>query len=351
MYGIIFLSVICLNGILKNRRLVPEWAEQKAVLLVWPHAESDFKDDLPALARIYSDLAYWITQYEMAWIICFDEVHQHAVQNCLEKRGVHLSRCQFFQIPTNDIWVRDFGPLCAQTSDGEEFWLCFQFNGWGGKYPYTLDNQVSLKLSQELKIKNTQFISFILEGGGIETDGEGSLLATSSSILNPNRNGALSQKEVEAILSRTLGVNRILWLNEGFLQNDDTDGHIDNLARFCNKTTLCYTACQNPKDEHFRALALMEQALRAGVPQYHLIPLPLPHLQINGQRLPASYANFLIIQNAVLVPLFNLPTDQIALAQITKAFPTRKVIGIECTALLKQYGGLHCATRQLHFMR
>lgn len=303
------------------KTLLPEWAPQYGVLLVWPHAHTDFRDNLPALDKVYSDIVHAITPFEPAWIVCFDEQHEQHVKACLQD----FTNCRFFQIPSNDIWARDFGPL--STTAG---WLKFQFNGWGGKYKYDLDNQITKHLGQKFKE-----ISFILEGGSIETDGQGTLLTTTNCLLNPNRNPDHSKSDIEQILKQELGVHRILWLKSGSLEGDDTDSHVDNLARFCDEKTICYTEC---------SLAMKQELLQFN---YHLVPLPLPTVIKSGNRLPASYANFLIINQAVLVPTFNFPTDAVALERIQSCFPERKIIGIHCAPLVEQHGGLHCATMQL----
>lgn len=196
--------------------------------------------------------------------------------------------------------------------------------------------------------------NLVLEGGGIETDGEGTLLTTEACLLNPNRNPTLSRAEVEAQLGEDFGVDRVLWLANGHLEGDDTDSHIDTLARFCNPTTIAYVRCDDSNDPHYEALAAMEQELQAfrqrnGDP-YRLIPLPWPQACFDpedGHRLPATYANFLIINQAVLVPTYGDPADATALSALAVAFPEHTLIPIECVSVIRQHGSLHCLTMQL----
>jgi agmatine deiminase len=192
----------------------------------------------------------------------------------------------------------------------------------------------------------------VLEGGSIESDGSGTILTTTQCQLSPNRNPHLNQKEIEKKLKKWLGAKRVLWLKNGYLAGDDTDSHIDTLVRFCNETTIAYVACTDESDEHFTALKEMVKELRNfktddGNP-YNLIALPMPDacFDADGDRLPATYANFLIVNGAVLVPTYDVPQDELALAQIKKAFPTRKVLGIDCKPLILQHGSLHCVTMQ-----
>lgn len=258
-------------------------------------------------------------------------------------------------IATNDTWARDFGPISIE-ENGRWSVLDFKFNGWGLKFAADKDNLVTRQLIDAgLLSPNIQYhnrLNFVLEGGALESDGEGTLLTTTECLLSPNRNGQWNQTQIENYLKETLGVNRVLWLNSGYLSGDDTDSHIDTLARFCNKETIAYIQCTDPGDEHYEALQAMETELREFVTAeghpYTLIPLPMAdEVLLVGDRLPATYANFLIINGAVLVPTYNSSKDAIALTQLQKAFPQHKIIGINCLPLIKQNGSLHCVTMQL----
>jgi agmatine deiminase len=231
----------------------------------------------------------------------------------------------------------------------------FGFNGWGLKFPANLDNLISKSLKNAGAFKpNLNTIGLIMEGGSLESDGLGTILTTSECLLSPNRNPQLSKSEIEQALASLVGAKRVLWLNHGYLAGDDTDSHIDTLARICPDNTIVYQACDHPLDEHFEPLKLMELELKAFTAPdgsaYRLIPLPWPTARFDEQahRLPATYANFLVINGAVLVPTYrDLENDTIALERIAQAFPGRKIIGIDCLPLLEQHGSLHCVTMQL----
>jgi agmatine/peptidylarginine deiminase len=232
--------------------------------------------------------------------------------------------------------------------------LNFTFNGWGEKYPSDLDNKITARLHKANAFTHTPLVDcdFVLEGGSIETDGQGTLLTTKSCLLSKRRNKGLTRTQIESRLSRYLGAQRVIWFENGRLQGDDTDGHIDTLIRFADTGTLVFTACKDNNNPNFESLQHMETELRTlkqtnGEP-YHLVPLPLPTiLDGNNQYLPASYANFLIINDAVLVPVYNDPADDEALHILDDCFDGRSIIGIDCRPLIKQNGSLHCVTMQL----
>ena len=265
-----------------------------------------------------------------------------------------MERVRFIPVPSDDIWARDFGPITV-LEDGRPVLLDFQFNGWGGKHRAQLDNTVTpgLKDHGVFGVTPVRPIPLILEGGSIDCDGRGSLLTTSACNANPNRNGRLGAPGVGLAFQRYLGISRVLWLHHGYLAGDDTDSHVDMLARFAPHDTLLYQSCDDPADEHFPELSAMAAELRAfrtvaGQP-YHLIPLPWPSARHDeeGRRLPVSYANFLVLNGAVLVPVYGDPRDSQALTVIGQAFPGRTVIGIDCSTLILQHGSLHCVTMQL----
>jgi agmatine deiminase len=231
----------------------------------------------------------------------------------------------------------------------------FRFNAWGGKFPWEKDDALNQHLAVAGCFGDTPLerVDFVLEGGSIESDGEGTVMVTSECLMTPTRNPDYDRAGIEALLDETLGAKRVLWLNHGYLAGDDTDSHIDTLARFVSPDHICFVRCENPEDEHYPALSAMEEELRqfqqADGSPYHLTPLPWPDA-INdneGERLPATYANFLIINGAVLVPVYDVPQDQAALITFRELFPDREIVPIPCRPLIEQHGSLHCVTMQL----
>jgi agmatine deiminase len=323
-------------------------------MLTWPHAHSDWAQLLASAEATYLNLAREISRRERVLIVCYDDDHRQHINQRLQQAGIELAQCRLAIAPSNDTWARDHGPITIR-EDGELTLLDFVFNGWGNKYDAELDNQITrlLLLQQVWGDHPVQTEDFVLEGGGIESDGTGTLLVTRHCLLAPTRNPHLDREQIEQYLREKLGVQRILWLEHGHLAGDDTDSHIDTLARFCDAQTIAYVASDDAQDEHHAALNAMAQELAAlrttnGQP-YQLVPLPLPAAQYNmeGQRLPATYANFLIINDAVLVPTYNDPKDKIALRALEQCFPGRDIVGIDCCALIQQFGSLHCVTMQL----
>ena len=341
------------------RTLPAEWAPQSAILISWPHAETDWADILDEVTECYVRMAYAIAAHQPLIVLVVEGLD---VSSLLEKRlpQAVFSNITFVVVPkTNDIWVRDYGFLTVQSTGGAEL-MDFRFNGWGGKFKAEHDNAANRLLfeTQLLRGHYVDALDFELEGGGIESDGCGTLLTTAECLLNPNRRRqgdavpTPDKAQVEALLKERLGVERILWLHHGYLAGDDTDSHIDTLARLCPNDTIIYVQCTDTADEHYEALAAMEQELQAfrtlEDKPYRLIPVPLPDACYDEEdRLPATYANFLIMNKVVLVPTYAQPEkDALALKNIQKAFPEREIIGVDCRALIRQHGSLHCATMQ-----
>ena len=335
--------------------LLAEWAPQWGVMIAWPSEHTDWADILNDAERTYCALAEAILAQENLLILCRDDTHQQRIQTTLGETGAH-ARLHFLHLDYNDTWARDFGPLTVSCDDGEndkKMLLDFDFNGWGNKFAAEQDNAVSQKIHWQCAVKS---IDVVLEGGSVESNGNGLLLTTSHCLLNPNRNPTLDQAAVEALLRQEFGAQHILWLHSGHLEGDDTDAHIDTLARFCNDTTIAYVQCTDPRDSHYPALAAMEAELQAHAREHQLqlVPLPMaePAYDDDGHRLPATYANFLIINNAVLMPTYSntstaTAADTAALAQLGKAFPQHQIIGVPCVPLIHQHGSLHCVTMQL----
>ena len=304
-------------------RLPAEWEPQSGVQLTWPHAATDWAPMLDDIVAVYDEMAREIRKREQLLIV---------------------------PPPSNDTWARDHGFITMVNDKGGVRLLDFQFNGWGEKFPAEIDNTLNRRIYDEGHVQGeyVDHLDFVLEGGSIESDGRGTIFTTSCCLLAPHRNQPLTQQEIEDRLKEWLCADRIVWLNHGSLLGDDTDGHIDTLVRICPDDTLLYTG----GDDDHPDLALMEQELRDlrtldGQP-YRLLRLPLPRpIYDDGDRLPATYANFLVINGAVLVPTYAQPDlDGEAMRIIGEAFPGRDIVGIDCRPVIRQHGSLHCCTMQ-----
>lgn len=333
-----------------HRRLPAEWEEQDGVLLAWPHSNTDWCGHLEAVQAVYLEILQYITRFEHCLLVCPGAAE---ISLRLKRAGIFMDRLHIHEVDTNDTWARDFGPITI-LENGSPLLLDFGFNGWGLKFPADMDNRITreLYLKGAFQGNPLKTVGLILEGGSIESDGNGTILTTAECLLGPNRNPHLNRKEIEAELGSLLGADYFLWLEHGFLEGDDTDSHVDTLARLCPDDTILYTACDDPSDIHYDALRAMSEELKAfttrkGAP-YRLIPLPwpAPRFDAAGARLPATYANFLVLNGAVLAPIYGDAADEAALAAIRQAFPGRQVFGIDCSPLLLQNGSLHCVTMQ-----
>ena len=316
------------------------------VQLTWPHEATDWAPILADITAVYEEMAREISKREGLLIVAPEGTRLPSPLTH------HLT-----PITSNDTWARDHGFITVEelspiTHQPSPILLDFCFNGWGEKFEATLDNQINRHLYEQGLVKGTyeDHLDFVLEGGSIESDGKGTIFTTSCCLMAPHRNQPLSRQEIEERLKTYLGAERIVWLEHGSLMGDDTDGHIDTLVRICPDDTLLYTG----GDEDHPDLALMEQELQAlrtldGKP-YRLLKLPLPRpVYDEGERLPATYANYLVINGAVLVPTYNQPDlDAEALRTIGEAFPDREIVGIDCRAVIKQHGSLHCCTMQYY---
>lgn len=325
------------------KRLPAEFEKQSFVQIIFPHANSDWAPYLQEASENFVEIAMVIARFEKCLIVC-DDV------NRVKAYFVSTENIYFIQEESDDTWARDCSGITV-LEDGQPTVIDFTFTGWGNKFNASLDNALTAKIAKyyDADYKKQRFI---LEGGAIESNGEGLLLTTTECLLNPNRNIKLTQKfEIESILQENLGTQKVLWLDHGYLAGDDTDSHIDTLARFIDKKTIVYVQCLDEKDEHFEALSKMEKEIQVfrdleGKP-FNIIPLPMTDaIYYDGERLPATYANFLIINGAVIVPTYNNPNDKEALSIIKKAFSDREVIGVDCSVLIRQHGSLHCVTMQ-----
>ncbi|MGR8933752.1 MAG: agmatine deiminase family protein [Gammaproteobacteria bacterium] len=332
-------------------RFPAEWEIQSAVLIAWPHPRGDFGHQLAEVENTYRIIAETVSRHETLIIVCRDALHQAHIRHLL--KAADKAAIIFAHAPVNDIWVRDTAPLSIETENSYRL-VDFQFNGWGNKYPHQDDNALNACLAGQGLFGKTPLQNFtmVLEGGSVESDGRGTLMTTQQCLLNSNRNPELSADEIAARLQQALGAKHILWISQEHLDGDDTDAHIDTLARFCTATTIAYCSCEDDNDKHYAALKNMEAQLQSfrtpdGTP-YQLTPLPLPAPVYDevGQRLPANYANFLIINDAVLVPNYNDPMDAIAMNRLASCFPNREIIAIPCRPLVHQFGSLHCMTMQ-----
>ncbi len=323
-------------------------------MVVWPHAGTDWADDLAAVENVYLELARAITPRERLLVVCRDGPHQVHVSRQLKTADISQRQVRYALAPSNDTWARDLGPITV-LENGEPRLVDFRFNGWGGKHPHALDDAIVRTLHAADHFGNVplESVDLVLEGGAIDTDGLGTLLTTLGCLLDPHRNPGIDQAGMTARLQSLLGIERIHWLTHGWLDGDDTDGHVDMLARFCDPGTIAVTVCDDPNDRHYRELAALRDEVATlrdvhGEPYRVLeLPIPAPVLDPTGRRLPASYANFLIINEAVLVPLYADANDALAMTILSGAFPDREIIGIDCRPLIRQNGSLHCITMQL----
>lgn len=326
-------------------------------MLTWPHPGTDWAHMMADVEPVFLTIARQVLRFEHLLISCEfvarlqdlgRELNDYAQANGLPGRVVTVPA------PANDTWARDHGPITVIADDGPAL-LDFGFNAWGGKFPWEKDNALNRHLANAGVFGKhpLQPVDFVLEGGSIESDGDGTILTTSECMLTPSRNPSMDRSAIEQLLAEMLGADRIHWLNHGFLAGDDTDSHIDTLARFCARDHICYVSCPDVSDEHYSALAAMEEELqefrqRDGTP-YKLTALPWPKaiFDDDGERLPATYANFLIINDAVLLPVYDVPQDQDAIRIMADIFPDREIIPINCRPLIHQHGSLHCVTMQI----
>ena len=343
--------------------LPSEWHQQVAVQLTWPHAKTDWAPYLEDIVRMEVRMADEITKRENLIIAT---PKKDAVKELLSTQLTEqqLSRVRIVEMPTDDTWARDHGAitLLPRIEDGEKtgknILLDFCFNGWGKKFPADNDNRITQNLNSSRVFENyyeyvmRDHLDFVLEGGSIESDGKGTVFTTSQCLMAPNRNQPLTKKEIEEYLKKTLCAEQIVWLDYGNLIGDDTDGHIDTIVRIAPNDTILYVKCEDKNDEQFDDFNALENQLqnlrtKEGKP-YRLLPLPMPKAMYDdGDRLPATYANFLIINGAVLVPTYNQPyLDKKAMDIIQTAFPDREIIGIDAQVAVRQHGSLHCLTMQ-----
>ena len=333
-------------------RLPAEWEPQWGVQLTWPHAQTDWAPMLSEITATYEEMAREISKREHLLVVA--PTVPEPVEGVEGVEDLSPLNSKFLILNSNDTWARDHGFITLVDDEEHTRLLDFCFNGWGEKFTAELDNAINRRLYEEEKVKGeyTDCLDFVLEGGSIESDGKGTVFTTTGCLMAPHRNQPMTQEEIEARLKRDLCAERILWIDHGSLTGDDTDGHIDTLVRICPDDTLLYMGCDNPDDEQYEELRMMEEQLKTfrtldGKP-YRLMKLPMPRPIYDGDdRLPATYANFLIVNGAVLCPTYAQPDlDAEASRIISEAFPDREIVGIDCRSIIRQHGSLHCCTMQ-----
>jgi agmatine/peptidylarginine deiminase len=332
-------------------RLPAEWEPQAAILVAWPHADTDWSDRLDSVESTYAALVAGITRFQPAIILVADESIRQRAGDILAGRSVDTARIRFVSLAYDDTWLRDSGPITL--SDGKNFTLDdFRFTGWGGKFEASLDDRIVSELIERRVFVDARHrhIDWALEGGAIESDGQGTILTTWKCL--HLRHPDLSREQIEATLIETLAAQRVLWLDHGYLEGDDTDAHIDTLARLAPDDAIVFQSCDDTEDSHYAELESMASELAglrtlAGKPYtLHALPWPKPIID-EDRRLAASYANYLIVNGAVLVPAYGDAADDEAARIIGLAHPGREIVQIPCRSLIWQNGSLHCVTMQL----
>ena len=330
-------------------RMPAEWEPHDAVWLSWPHDRETFPD-LAGAERAYVKIIAALQGSETVNLLVTGKKMRTRIEAMLEEEGVDTSGVRFHLADYADVWFRDYGPtfLLNRTS-GDLAMVNWTFNAWGEKYPELLeDTGIPLVMNREMGLPLFT-PGIVLEGGSIEVNGRGTVITTEACLLNPNRNPHLTREDIEAYLEGYLGASHVIWLKRGIV-GDDTDGHIDDVARFVNRATVLCAVEENEDDENYAALQENYEILRASTDQdgnpLTVIPLPMPGKVGGTERLPASYANFYIGNTVVLVPVFGHPNDRVAMTRIRQAFPGRKVVGIDCTAMVAGSGAIHCISQQ-----
>ena len=320
-----------------NKRLIAEFEKQSFTQIIFPHKNTDWVNYLDEAKKCFINIINEIIKYQRCLVVCADveEVKQYFDKN---------TNLSFVEYETDDTWARDCSAICVQ--DGKNIKLLdFTFTGWGGKFEAKKDDAMTAFLTpQAIKC------DFILEGGGVESNGIDTILTTSKCMLNKNRNANLTKDEITKKLNHYFGATKILYLNHGYLKGDDTDSHIDTLARFIDKRTIMYVKSLDKEDEHYIELQLMEDELKFYAKEYNLKLIALPMsdaIYFEDERLPATYANFLFVNGAVLVPTYGIKQDEEVLQIFEKIFLDRIVVKIDCSTLIRQHGSLHCVTMNI----
>lgn len=340
--------------------LPAEWEQQSAIMLTWPHAETDWKPYLRQITNTYLELSEIITRFEHLLVVT--PIVESTRKMLAERLSAQqMERVRLYEISTNDTWARDHGPITLVARNKHNSFIVpiqmldFKFNGWGEKFAWQKDNAINQQLyyqgAFQAAMSNHQ--GFVLEGGSIESDGRGTIFTTSQCLLAPHRNQPFTKEDIDRQLKNFFHALQVVWLDHGNLVGDDTDGHIDTIVRLAPHDTLLYVGCDDTDDEQYEDFQALEQQLKSlltyeGYP-YRLLKLPMPDAIYDGEdRLPATYANFLILNEAVIYPTYNQPSkDEEAKRQIQMAFPDRQVIGVDSLTIIRQHGSIHCLTMQL----
>jgi len=329
-----------------NSFMPAEWELQDAIQITWPSKKTDWKDNLTQAEKCFLQISQLITKYQKLIIIHAPFRNPKSLFTNKELLNICLIEANY-----NDTWARDYAPISI-IENGIPTLKNFIFNGWGNKYSSELDNKLNLLLLRKGIYKNLSNVDFILEGGSIESNGNGIILTTKKCLLNPNRNNNFNFKGIENVLKTELYAKKILWLGNGAIIGDDTDAHIDTLARFINSNSILYVKCFDTKNPNFESLDKMERELKnftnLNNKPFKLIPVPLISVIENEKKLPATYANFLITNKQVLLPTYNCPEDKIVINIFKNMFPKKEIEPVYCGEIIKQNGSLHCLTMQLN---
>ncbi|HYC33857.1 MAG TPA: agmatine deiminase family protein [Gemmatimonadales bacterium] len=330
-----------------------EWEPHRGTWLSWPHKEASWPGRFGPVPRIFAKVVRHLADREEVHINVAGPAMEYEVRQVLADEGAGSRNVFFHANPTNDAWCRDHGPIFVQRRNGdrlEEAIIDWGYNAWGGKYPpYDLDDVVPTRIGEELGIP-VYHPGIVMEGGSIDVNGQGTLLTTEACLLNPNRNPHLDRAGIEGYLRAYLGVRHILWLGDGIV-GDDTDGHVDDLTRFVNATTVVTAVEEDVGDENYEPLQANLERLRTMTDQdgrpLTVLTLPMPRpLYHESQRLPASYANFYVANGLVLLPAYDRERDEEAAAVLARVFPAREIVPIDCTDLVWGLGAFHCVTQQ-----
>lgn len=312
-------------------RLPAEWEKQKSIMVVFPTTHKDWQHSIKEIQKTYVDLINTIKQFQKCIVVCNNK-------EILNQFFTSYENIEVVEIQTDDTWIRDFGAIDF-FKDNKINSYNFIFNAWGDKFNSNLDNDFNKNFSHQNLIN----VDFILEGGSIESNGDGVLLTTSRCIFNKNRNSTCTQQEITNKIKKLFGLKKIIILKYGALEGDDTDSHIDTLARFINKDTIVYAKCYDKNDSHFDELNLMEKELQKT--NFKLVPLPLPSPKLfNNERLPATYLNFILINDAIIVPTYNDKNDDIAITTLKKYIKNRAIKTVDSSILVREHGSLHCSS-------
>lgn len=323
-----------------NIRIPAEWEAQEALIVVFPPKKSDWEHSLKEIHQTYLEFISQIARFQRCMVICEDK-------KTLATALPSLQNIELIEMPTNDTWIRDFGGINVY-KNGKRQTYDFIFNAWGNKFEASMDNGITQRLFDEgYLVGKLKTFDFVLEGGSIDSNGHGVMLSTAYCLFEENRNPELSKKKIKKTLMKLFGLKELIILKHGALMGDDTDSHIDTLARFIDKKTIAYVKCYDKKDEHYKELKKMEKELKKT--GFDLVPLPLPSAKyFNNHRIPATYMNFVLINDAVLVPTYSDIYDEEVLKTFARHFPEREVVGIESSILIREHGSLHCASMNVY---